>query len=370
MTDERDEEFGRLVASALKDHAADAPRAFDLAGEARRRLHRRRKRVMGAAVTAVAVVAIGSAVATNGLPSVSTDSSSAGAGAAGQDSGKEVPAQADSAAGSAWRWESYGGIQVRVPAAWTYGVSGSPWCIPTTAGQARGQRDGEVGRPGPVPSIGCPPSVPSSALGQHVWFDRNESELLLQPVAGWFRETHVVGGVRIEIQTRSAALRDQIIGSIREISTDFNGCPVRHPAAENRFVRPSQGLDWDTRVTGLSACKYSLTGGAPALIGSQRYAAPAATAILDRIRQAPDDGGPDDPGSTLPGHELGGELIVLRWSTPSGVREVYLRYSGSEHNGFDNGQEVRRLTSNAVTFVTGPLTVLSGHAGPLFPRPR
>ncbi len=375
MTDERDEEFGRLVASALKDHAADAPRAFDLAGDARRRLHRRRRRVMGAAVTAVAVIAVGSAIATNGLPSMNSEqATSAGAGDAAKDSADAPPTmpKPDSAAGgSGWRWESYGGVQVRVPAAWTYGVSGSPWCIPTEAGKPRGERDGEVGRPGPVPSIGCPAVVPSSALGQHVWFSRDEGPPELRPVPGWYRDVKIIDGVRIEVQTRTAALRDAIIGSIREISTDVNGCPVRHPAAANEPVRPGQGLDWNSPVTGLSACKYAIRGSsASSLVGSQRYAAAGATAILNQIRQTPAGSGPDDPGSTLPGHELGGELIVLRWTTPSGMREVFLRYSGSERNGFDNGREVRRLTSGAVSFVTGPLMVLSGHAGPLFPHPR
>lgn len=374
MTDENDERFGDLVATALRQHADDAPRAFDLAGDARRRLHRRRKRVMGAAVAAVAVVAVGSAVATDSLPSVRTDASNgaAGAGSAAEDRADQPPTrpQPESAAGSAWRWESYGGVQVRVPAAWAYGVSGSPWCVPTEAGEPRGERDGEVGRPGPVPSIGCPVVVPPSALGQHVWFSRDEGPPELAPVAGWYREVSVIDGVRIEVQTRTAALRDAIVGSIRVISTDVNGCPVRHPAAANRFVRPGQGLDWSAPVTGLSACKYSIGRAGPALIGSQRYAAAGATAILNQIRHTPARGGPDDPGSALPGHELGGELIVLRWSTTSGVREVFLRYGGSEHNGFDNGREVRRLTSSAVTFVTGPLTVLTGHAGPLFPRPR
>ncbi len=86
MTDEHDE-LGDLVATALRQHAGDAPRAVDLAGTARRRVHRRRRRVMGAAAAAVAVVAVGSAIATNGLPSTNTaePNSAAGAGGAARD---------------------------------------------------------------------------------------------------------------------------------------------------------------------------------------------------------------------------------------------------------------------------------------------
>ncbi|HZO66979.1 MAG TPA: hypothetical protein VFB74_18420 [Kribbellaceae bacterium] len=379
MTDEHDE-LGDLVATALRRHAGDAPRAVDLAGTARRRVHRRRKRVMGAAAAAVAVVAIGSAIATNGLPSMETAEPNTAAGADGAAKDNAVPdARMESgSAGGGWRWESFGGIEVSVPATWSYGVTNRPWCVAVPAGK-QGQPDGEVGRPGPIGYVKCPAPIPAAALGQHVWLsqagDYAATTARQTLGGGWTNVVRVLGGVRIEVQTRDAVLRDRILGSIRQVSTDANGCPVRHPASADRPVRPAQGLAWDTRVTGLSACQYRIdrTGaGLPALVGSQRYAAAAATAILDRIRHAPADAGQGDPRAASGGSPLGDEVVVLRWTTADGVREVYLRYSGSERNGFDNGTEVRRVTRDAVTFMTGPLTVRSAQTqlGTLFPLPR
>ena len=52
----------------------------------------------------------------------------------------------------------------------------------------------------------------------------------------------------------------------------------------------------------------------------------------------------------------GDEIMVLR----TGRAELVIRYSGCDHNGFDDGVTVRRLTAAAMLpFVAGPNRVQS-----------
>ncbi len=167
-----------------------------------------------------------------------------------------------------------------------------------------------------------------------------------------------------------------ILDSARQVTgDDANGCPVTHAVSSPGLVRPRTGLDWSATVTGLSACRYEIQldrRPVPGLVGSVSYDAAAATRIVDAIRRAPAVAGPDAPGTVAGEYRYGTEATVLRFQTAQGVREVFVRYDGSELNGFDNGTERRRLTTEAVAFMTGPLAQWSG-MGPtaeLFPRPR
>jgi hypothetical protein len=366
MTDDR--ELDQRIERALHARAGDAPTSDDLpwslASTARKRVHQRRTRRIGAAAALAVVATFGGIwTAIGGPESFNASQPESASGGAGT-TNDHPAAQPDSSDNSGrresagWRWESYGGVELQVPAAWTYGVSNAPWC----GGPNGRQPDGEVGRGAPQDLRGCASPIPAERRGQHVWFSRDEGTP--QPVAGeqlgggWVKDVHTAGGVTIEVQTRDPALRDRILGSIREVSVDQNRCPVTHPISTAQPVQPQQGLPWDAAVTGVSICGYlGDQHPGPGLTGSKRLAGPAAQRVLDAIRAAPSGGGPDDPDTDEP--FLGGGT-VLRFDTADGVREVYVRYASGQHNGFDNGTSERRLTRESLTFMTGPLRVTVG----------
>jgi hypothetical protein len=357
-----DEDLDTRIEEALRLHADDAPRARtgDLAATARRRLRRRRQAVIGTAAMAVAAIALGGTwSALSGITTASNDAATSGAAGEGK-AGEPVPPSAADQGGArsvpGWRWESFGGVEISVPATWSYGISDAPWCADN-----RGQPDGEVGRPGPIRHVRCPDPTPLDKLGQHVWFSRTvgvRPALRQQLGGGWVRDVLVAGGVSIEVQTHAnPAVRDRILSSVRRVGTDLNGCPATHPVDSTGWVRPTQGLDWSFAVTALSVCRYDTRTADWSLIASVSKDRSEATHLLDLIRTAPAGAGPDDPRSAA---DLGGEVTVLRFRTAGGVRELYVRYAGSRHNGFDNGSEVRRLTRGSVAFMTGPLVVYAG----------
>jgi len=361
---------GDPLGRALRAHAGDAPHAEDLAGAVRRRARARRTWLTAAAAAAVGTVAIGTFAATGQL-GPGRDPGPAMA------RGRVVPPSTlpPQTLSRDWRWESYGGVEVSVPAGWTrYGVSGAPWCV-------GGQHTGEIGRPGPVEAMPCPWPISPGKLGEHVWLTtvvggpgKPRTEQLGD---GWVRDRITVGHVELEVQThRHPAVRRHILDSARLIDTvDASGCPVTHQASEPGVVRPQQGLGWDERVTGLAACRYAIQldrSVVPGLVASVRFDEARATAILDAIRRAPEGAGPDAPGTVTADLKYGEEATVLRFGTADGVREVWVRYGGSELNGFDNGSSRHRLTREALAFMTGPLARFTGNAptARLFPEPR
>lgn len=70
------------------------------------------------------------------------------------------------------------------------------------------------------------------------------------------------------------------------------------------------------------------------------------------------DAGPDSTSDGLPAYSYGDDIIVLTISSDGGESQIHLRYSGTDHHGFDDGVNVRRLTVEAVApFLTGPNAV-------------
>jgi hypothetical protein len=359
-----DEDLDTRIEEAFRLIADDAPRARagDLAATARRRIRRRRQAVIGTAAVAVAAVALGGTWSALGNFSTQSNSTTSGSAAGSAAEGKNVPqprTQSDLGAASAagWRWESFGGVEISVPATWSYGISHAPWCIPGEPGQP----NGEVGRPGPVRRILCNDPVPFDKLGQHVWFSRTAGAkpVVQQQLGGeWVLDVLVVDGVSIEVQTHAnPAVRNTILSSVRRVGTDLNGCPATHPVNTTGWARPTQGLDLSSAVTGLSICRYDTTTAEWSLIASVSMDQAGANRVLGLIRSAPAGGGPDDLHSPA---DLGHELTVLRFRTANGIGEVYVRYAGYRHNGFDNGTQMRRLTRESVSFMTGPLVIYGG----------
>lgn len=268
-----------------------------------------------------------------------------------------------------WRWESYGGIQVGVPDDWGWGNSSqrlSQWCIASNAEVAQPI----VGRPGPATLVGCSGEERSPApetlirnTGQVVGFGRGEVRSPGVAHEG-DRTTVRLGGVSVTIQA-PPALRRRIAETVHPVKVDLFGCRVTHPISAHPAWRPEPAdVASLTQVSAVSACKYQLAQDPSwpeaRLLSSLRMEGSAAARTIQHLAKAPLGGGPDNPDLCLPGVSHGDEIIILRVRSSAGLTEVVLRYSGCNHNGFDDGVSVRSLTAAAVApFVTGPNVVFS-----------
>lgn len=262
-----------------------------------------------------------------------------------------------------WRWESYGGVEVAVPGDWGWDNGTqrlSQWCVGTTAKPV-------VGRPGAATLAGCPGGTPApgalvAKTGQVVAFDRTPDP----DGTGHEGDQTVVrlNGVQITVNA-PAELRERIVRTVRRAETDSYGCPATHPIVKDPAQRPAKpvGVTSLTDVSSVSACKFQLDYGLAdgdevspdlRLISSLRLDGAAADRAIRAIGQAPLGGGPDHPEECLPEVSRGSELIVLLVTSAAGRTEIVIRYSGCDHNGFDDGIAVRSLTAGAIApFITG-----------------
>jgi hypothetical protein len=115
-------------------------------------------------------------------------------------------------------------------------------------------------------------------------------------------------------------------------------------------------------------CRYALdraTAAGPGLLASSRLSGPAAATALAAIMAAPIGGGPDALAPCSADTAAGDEAIVLRMRSAAGESEVFLRYAGCDHNGFDDGVAVRTLTAAATdALLAGPHQQYSGSGDP------
>jgi hypothetical protein len=99
-------------------------------------------------------------------------------------------------------------------------------------------------------------------------------------------------------------------------------------------------------------------------ISSLRLDGSVAEQAIREISKAPLGGGPNNPGDCLPSVSYGDDVVVLLVRSAAGRSEIVLRYSGCDHNGFDDGIAVRSLTAKAVApFVARANAVLYGFSG-------
>ncbi|MEU8664662.1 hypothetical protein [Actinoplanes philippinensis] len=279
------------------------------------------------------------------------------AGAAGEPAAGPVPSAAALPAG--WRWESYGGIEVGVPAEFGYDNGSqrlAQWCVGPQPKDA--DSPPVVGRPGIATAAGCMESVDVADTGPVVSLEPEPGEPADGVTRRGDRTTVRLHGVAVIVQV-GADLREQIAGTVRVVDgVDHHGCPVRHPVTENPAYRPVRAPAEDP-VTSVSACRYSLSDGG-SIISALRLDGEAAQRSLDAVRAEPVGGGPDEPQNCAPDVSYGDEVVVLL----AGGGEVMVRYSGCDHRGFDDGRTVRRLgVATAKLFLTGANTVFAG-AGP------
>jgi DNA-directed RNA polymerase specialized sigma24 family protein len=240
---------------------------------------RRNGRAIGVSVVAVLVLVVtvaGVSRATRSAPGVITYPT--------------VHAPAD------WRYESYDGVQVQVPATWGYG--GAPMQADFLHGRlaACGANQASVlssadtatyvtsatpfvGRPSKMTDA-CVPwgSDGSTPTGTAVWF-ASPLPVGVKSVGAVVAETRAIGGQHVTVFAGQSALRRQILGTAEVLDVDANGCPTRAvqvPAAGPASSRPSS----------LSVCVYSQDTGTSALLWSGRLDADTAQTYADAVRHA------------------------------------------------------------------------------------
>jgi hypothetical protein len=272
-----------------------------------------------------------------------------------------------------WRWESYGGVQVGVPGDFGWGVNAqrlSQWCV----GEKRSTAP-VVGRPGASTLVACRgmDATPSGETllkntGTVVALQDDRQEGLDRPdgtTTEGDRTTVTLGGVSVGVQAPKG-LREQIAGTVHRAAIDANGCPATHPITGDHDLRPGGPVAVSalTGVTEVAVCRYALDrpdAAGPGLLGSLRLSGPSATTALAAITAAPLGGGPDAPSQCSTDTAWGDEVVVLRVRSAAGGSEVFLRYSGCDHNGFDDGVAERALTAAATdVLLAGPHQQYSG----------
>ena len=195
-----------------------------------------------------------------------------------------------------WRYESYDGVQVQVPATWGYG--GAPLHADFLRGRlaACGANQASVlssadtatyvtsatpfvGRPSKMTDA-CVPwgSDGSTPTGTAVWFG-SPLAVGVKNVGPVLAETRAVGDQHVTVFAAKSALRRQILGTAEAVDVDANGCPTR------AVLVPTAGSASST-PTSLSVCIYSQDTGSTALMWSGRLDARTAQAYADALRQA------------------------------------------------------------------------------------
>ncbi|MGH3880736.1 MAG: hypothetical protein ACRDSK_27240 [Actinophytocola sp.] len=254
-----------------------------------------------------------------------------------------------------WRWELYGGLAVSVPADWDYGTTGWPPCLPGAEPPPRGY----VGRPGPVPSIACSEPVPPlDQRSAYLWFDSPTVPGVRTHDAGWVEETRVVDGIALTVLSDDDAERAHVLDSVRPATAD-DGCPLEH-AVTRAGARPEPGpggLATLGPVESITLCRYALepTGRPSPLLATSRLVGEQARTVVRSILAAPPGGGPDRPEDCLPEVALGYEVLLLLVRDGEHTQEVFVRYSGCDGHGIDDGRVLRRLTADSLApLLSGP----------------
>jgi hypothetical protein len=157
-----------------------------------------------------------------------------------------------------------------------------------------------------------------------------------------------------------ATEQDHVPDKPAQTAHQSTGCPASHPITVTplRSTAITAGLDLNTPVTGLTACRYRVVKPgerhATLLIGSAAFDARQAQAVVDAIKPLPERN-PDLPVfKCKPEAVEPSEAIVLRFATAAGIREIWVVYDGCADAGFFTGTKVYGLYAEPLRlFMTG-----------------
>lgn len=173
------------------------------------------------------------------------------------------------ATGSGWRTESFGDVELSVPSSWghqTGDVAAVLWCISDAA-----VSEPVVIRPGvPVEST-CPgpadeddpdPATLVEEAGTFVSMVFADSDPDAEEGTEGDRETVRRGAVLVRVQAPED-LREQILATLRQITTDANGCPITDPISAEPARRPDTPVSVVELqgIKSVAACRYAVPGG-------------------------------------------------------------------------------------------------------------
>ncbi len=195
-----------------------------------------------------------------------------------------------------WRYESYDGVQVQVPADWGFG--GAPIrasffqgrlgaCGANQAAVLSAADDASyvssatpfVGRPSMMSDAcvtwGSDGSMPTTDA---LWF-ASPLPVGVKAVGPVVAETRAIGGQHLTVFSGKSALRRQILGTAQVVDTDANGCP------RSAVLQATPGPA-ELTPSSLSVCVYSQDTGTSVLMWSGQVAARSAQAYVEAARQA------------------------------------------------------------------------------------
>ncbi|WUJ72843.1 hypothetical protein OG809_06105 [Kribbella soli] len=142
------------------------------------------------------------------------------------------------------------------------------------------------------------------------------------------------------------------------------GCPVDHPvltAPGPDAVPAGTGLDLNTMVTGLRACRYGFAEGGTGLLGQESFNAATAQQVVNEIKVLPERNAKLPVFKCSPQVSKPSEAIVLRFDTAAGIREIWVWYDGCESAGFFTGTHTYGLFSAPLKlFMTGSVRPSGG----------
>lgn len=268
----------------------------------------------------------------------------------------KAPHAAQSVDFDGWRWESFGGIEVRVPGDWKWGTVDGLLCK-LNPGQAS-----SVSRPGFTTASGCAPNVPPRNPPSVLWLNfpipGHPPPAVTRFHDGWVLETRNFHGVWLEVLSNEDAVREAILDSARVITGEAShGCAPEHPISDDHRLRPAAsegGLATVGEAESISVCRYPLFGRWSAdrhdtpgsLLGSRQVTGEQAREELHALLAAPEGTGPNSPDNCL--GKYGEEVLVLHVRGSERTQEVVMRVSGCDHHGTDDGATLRRLTKESV----------------------
>lgn len=268
--DER--ELEQAVRAGLERRAAETDVTAPVVARARAEVGRRRRARWGAGAAAAAVVMVvgGVAVATRD----------------GGDEAKEPPVVDDSsttdpARTGEWRTEYWGRVAVDVPASWGYGGAPLPNDPLTVCGP--GAAPGYVGRPVVLTDVctslrsGWQPTAP------YVWVGADVEPGTYEWDNGYVQETVEVAGETVTVGSDDAALRDEILATVR--TGDEPVCATRYahvPQARTAVIAGAAARPYAW------VCAYRRTEDAFTLAYAREVDAQEADQALAAQRQAPD----------------------------------------------------------------------------------
>lgn len=347
---------GSLLRATFSDYATRAPVHDDLAERVAAAARRRRHRYGAVGVAA----AIGVLVPVAWLASPRSEQQAEPAPAPG------VPL----AAVPGMRWESYGGIEVRVPEGWGYGDL-TQWCA---ADDAPGQVDGPaVDRPGSAGTALC--TANSSTGTRDVARPTYTAGLLLRPAergprigradvadgAPVYRRR--LGAVDLTVIDVERALAEQILSSATVVDgIDINGCATHAnvPAMGHFLSVRSKGVQGavegmaDTGHAAMTICHYeSEPWGRPTLVFSEQFGASATVAMVAAIGAARPTDAQVPPLQVRP-ECAETEVALVRLSSGGVPTDVWVHYAGCGPHGIDDGVRARVLTREILRPVLDP----------------